>query len=288
MDFKRTIDELTTLYDLEPDIRDIFVEGSTDKSFLDWYLRRKRLANVSVYPIDLVDVPNSLLEAFGFQPGSNRCKVVALSRALARHEGSPRRVMCIIDRDSDGASFAGNQSPYLFQTDGNSIELYAFTPAVMEKFLLVTLGGFPRSVDALMSQIMRILERVYAIRQANESLGWGMSWIPFLSYVTLDTGTLSFRESDFTRAYLQKNKRWPSRLHFTEAVADILRKMSPDPKRRMRGHDLADIVRMAVMKLQKARSFGNSDTVEGCLMTAIESGDLERQPLFIAIEQNAR
>ena len=40
-EIRRTLDELVARYVLEPDLRDIYVEGKTDKLFLEWFLRIK-------------------------------------------------------------------------------------------------------------------------------------------------------------------------------------------------------------------------------------------------------
>jgi hypothetical protein len=285
MDLRRTIEELSSLYGLEPELRDVFVEGTTDKAFLDWYVRRKRWPNVFVYPIDLVEVPDSLLESYGLPLRSKRSRVIALSLELARLLPVRGCVMCIIDRDSDDHFFVADTNPYLYCTDGNALELYALTPAVLEKFLLVCLGGFPLSADNLMAQIVPVLQRLYVIRQANRSLNWGMKWVPFNTYVCVDAGEISFREQDFVRAYLQKNNCWSSREKFSQAVDAEVRKLDPDPRRSIRGHDLSDLLRRILLKLEKTRLFGNAETVGGCLMTAIEASDLDGQSLFAALKQ---
>jgi hypothetical protein len=286
MDLTRTIDELNTLYGLEPDLRDVFVEGTIDKAFLDWYVHRKKWPNVSVYPVDLVEIPDALLKSYGLPLRSKRSRLIALSRELVRLRPVRRRIMCIIDRDSDDQAFVADANPYLYCTDGNALELYALTPAVMEKFLLVCLGGFPLSVDNLMTQVVSILQRLYVIRQATRSLGRGMEWIPFNKYVFVDGSAITFRERDFVRAYLQKNNRWASRERFLQAIDEEARKLNPDPRRSIRGHDLSELLRRILLKLKKTRVFGNVETVEGCLMTAIEVNDLEDQSLFVALKDN--
>ena len=54
----------------------------------------------------------------------------------------------------------------------------------------------------------------------------------------------------------------------------------PDLIRRIRGHDLADLILLIVRKLRRERQFGNAETLEACFMTAIEASDLEVQSLF--------
>lgn len=287
MDQKRTIGEINTLYELESEVCDVYVEGTTDKYFLDWYLRRKGYAHVTVYPIDVVDVPEDLLNTLSLSSGSNRSKVVALSCELASQQPEQRSVMCIVDRDSDDLDSCLPINAYLFPTDGNSLELYALKPAVMEKFLLVALAGFPVSAHNLIPRIVAILETIFAIRQTNERLKLGMEWVPFFPYISFDQFNMSFREEDFISAYLHKNKKWRLREKFVKTKKEIQRDLSPDITKRIRGHDLSDLLHIVVRKFRKDRAFTNSAVLEGCLMTAIESTDLEAHPLFIELERQA-
>jgi hypothetical protein len=287
MDQKRTIDELNTLYELEPDIRDVYVEGTTDKHFVDWYLRRKGHNNVTVYPIDVIEIPQDILISNNLSVGSNRAKVVALSYELVRQQAVPRRVMCIIDRDSDDETDCINGNPYLFVTDGNSLELYALTTTVIEKFLLVALAGFPITADNLIPKLNLILEAIYSIRQANVRLKFGMEWISFCSYINIDAMNISFRESDFIRAYLQKNRKWQYRDRFNSIKNEIQCSLSPQATRRIRGHDLSELLHIVVKKFKKDRAFTNSSVLEGCLMASIETRDLEPFPLFTSLESHA-
>jgi len=287
MDQKRTVDEINTLYALEPDICDVYVEGATDKHFLDWYLRRKGLMNVTVYSIDVVDVPHDLCAAHSLPTGSNRAKVIALSCELANQQSVKRRVMCIVDRDSDDGIDRHGTNPYLFATDGNSMELYALTPPVIEKFLLVALGGFPVTAGSLIPKMIKILETIFAIRQANEQMGLGMSWVPFSKYISFDSNLLIFKEESFIKAYLQKNNQWLHRETFDEAKIEIKKNLNPDLNKRLRGHDLAELLHVIIKKFRKERTFTNSDLLERCLMTSVESRDLEIYPLFVSLERNA-
>lgn len=287
MDQKRTLDEVNTLYALEPDVCDVYVEGPTDKYFLDWYLRRKGFSNVTVYPIEVVDIPRDVVTAYCPSARCNRSKVVALSCELSRQQTQKRRVMCVIDRDSNDATWGSIVNPYLYATDGNSLELYAFTPTVMEKFLLVALAGFPINAESLIQKVGAVLESVFAIRQANERMSFGMEWIPFSSYVQVNAYHIAFRESDFIHAYLQKNSKWQHRAKFLAAKNDIQRSLSSDVSKRMRGHDLSELLHLIVRKFRKDRAFSSSAALEGCLMASIESSDLEAYPLFIALEKHA-
>jgi hypothetical protein len=286
MDQKRTIEELHAIYVHEPEIRDIFVEGSTDKAFLDWYISKHGWKDIAIYPVDLIEVPDNLLTSHKLPLNSNRARLIALSRELSTRLPEQRCVMCIVDRDSDDQIEDELLNPYLFFTDGNSLELYAMDSTVVEKFLHVTLGGFPLSADTLISEMLKILQRVFAIRRTNAHLRWGMTWIPFCHFVNVKKFPyLTFRELDFMNAYLQNNGRWSERKQFQSVLNDVLGKMSPDIRRTIRGHDLSELLRLIIIRVKKTRIFGNYETVEGCLMTAIETKDLNEQPLFITFRE---
>ena len=51
------IESLLTKYELEPEIKDLFVEGPTDKRILRWFFKKAGLTDVDVFEITDVDVP---------------------------------------------------------------------------------------------------------------------------------------------------------------------------------------------------------------------------------------
>jgi hypothetical protein len=55
-DDRRTIEELIARYELEPTLRDIYVEGYTDALFFRWFLQKSNATNAIVYEIDCVEI----------------------------------------------------------------------------------------------------------------------------------------------------------------------------------------------------------------------------------------
>ena len=53
---QRTLEEILTLYNLEPSLADIYVEGDTDKAIISWFLSRLSKSHVRVYTIDIIDI----------------------------------------------------------------------------------------------------------------------------------------------------------------------------------------------------------------------------------------
>ena len=237
---------------------------------------------VSVYSVDVVDIPEDIVRNYSLPLGSAKGRLIALSCELANTAASDR-VMCIADRDFDvyGARWT---NACLRWTDGNSLELYALRSTVFRKFLLVALGVVTLSPENLLDQCVSVLERIYSIRAANEVLGWGMSWIPFKRYVDIVGTSIELREDNFTKAYLQTNSRWGDRECFVAKVSEIADSLDQDPMRRIRGHDLSKLLYIVVKKLRKEKKFGDAKTLESCLLAAVEAEELRTYNLFRDIE----
>jgi hypothetical protein len=280
MEERRTLKELLTLYDLEPSLVDIYVEGEMDKGIIMWYLKRISKPDVGVYTIDVVDIPDLILDRHGLTSHSNRSRVLALSAELHSRFPSNLRVLCVADRDFDDYLSKIVISPTLQFTDGNSMECYTLDEASFQKFSMVVLGETESTLlDALIS-VRNVLRRVFAIRLTNEILGWGMESVPFTRYVSIEGTTVSLEEDRFIRAYLQKNNRWQERKRFTQTLGSCSEKLSRDPRRTTRGHDISELLLLVLRKLAPKSKFGNSRTLQGALLGTLESEDLQKTLLF--------
>jgi hypothetical protein len=280
MDEKRSLEEVLTIYAFEPSLKDIFLEGRTDKNFVEWYLRANGARDVSVYPIELIDIPVHVIQKHGLAPGSNRSRVLAVACELAERYPAGLKVLCLADRDYEDYRPSVAANCYLVYTDCNSLDLYAFTPAAIDKFVTVALGGLPLCVVDLMDALNSVLQELYALRLVNELLKWGMKWIPFAKYVKVRKGVISFDEKGFVRATLQKNNRWQERSLFSDKVRETKKLLAQEAGRRTRAHDLSDLLLLIIRHMRKDRKYGNSETLEGSLMASLECRDLERLPFF--------
>jgi len=280
MEEKRTLNEILAIYALEPGLKDIFLEGPADKNFIEWYLRANGVRDVSVYPIDLIDIPNEIVTKHGFAPKSNRSRVLALACELGEYYSAGLPVLCLADRDYEDYRPSVRANCYLVFTDCNSLDLYAFTQTTVDKFTTIALGGLPLPIADLIAILTSTLQRVYAIRLANELLEWGMEWIPFTNYVKVRKRIVSFDEDRFVQAYLLKNRRWQERAQFKNKIKETEGILSRDAGRKIRGHDLSDLLLLIIRNMRKDRKFGNSETLEGSLMASLECRDLERSSFF--------
>jgi hypothetical protein len=279
MNIRKEIEELVALYSLEPELKDVYVEGICDKNLLDWFMLEQGTEGVSVYTIDTIDVPDEVLARHGLSPGSNRSRVIALSEELATLLPPDRKIICVADRDHEDYLPSGHTNGYLEFTDYTSADLYLFRQRTLQKLIFLVLGGFPLNPDEVICELVSVLEEIFLIRLTNTALGWKMNWVPFQKYVWID-GDFSFAADRFTKAYLQKNNRWDERSTFEDKREELRAQLKDDPRHRIRGHDLMDLLHYAVKKLRVARRFGNVETFHGAFMGCLETQDIRDEKLF--------
>src|SRR5690349_4122089 len=101
---RSTILELVTKYELEPTLRDVFVEGPSDKALIDVAMTTLDHARVvRTYEIDSIDVPGALVRAKNLKVG-NKGRLVTLADEMERLSSQDlfRSVVCLVDLDLDG------------------------------------------------------------------------------------------------------------------------------------------------------------------------------------------
>jgi hypothetical protein len=280
MDTNKKLDELITLYYLEPGLKDIYVEGENDKDLIEWVLSAHNIKDIRVYSIKGIEINNDILERHKLNRGSNRSKVLALSTELAQSLPVTCKIVCIADRDQEDYLPSGLCNCFLEFTDYNSTELYLLRSSIIRKFISLVLGGFPISEDRLVTQALPILEDLYVLRLANQILGWNMEWIKnFTKYVKI-TEEFSFDRESSQAAYLQKNGKWNEKLVFERKVQELRSMLKGDPRFRLRGHDLMDLLYYVVKKRKSSRKFGDAKTFRGAFMGCLELSELSGERLF--------
>jgi hypothetical protein len=120
---------------------------------------------------------------------------------------------------------------------------------------------------------------LYLVRVANHALSWGMKWVDFTKYVCIEGGVVFGRE-DFVKAYLLKNRKWSRRAEFEEKVAELRSRLNPDLRRRIRGHDVIQLLPCVCRKLKPKRRFGDAGTLQGAITGCLEAQGLAKENLF--------
>jgi hypothetical protein len=106
-----------------------------------------------------------------------------------------------------------------------------------------------------------------------------MKWVDFTKYVCIEGGVVFGRE-DFVKAYLLKNRKWSRRAEFEEKVAELRSRLNPDLRRRIRGHDVIQLLPCVCRKLKPKRRFGDAGTLQGAITGCLEAQELAKENLF--------
>jgi hypothetical protein len=284
-EIKRRLDELKALYQLEPSLRDLYLEGLNDLSIIRWFLTKKGKKEINVYPIEIIEVPDHAFDKANLSKHSNRNKVIVLSEELSEHFDKEKiKVRCIVDADFDRYLNRCRKNYILQYTDYSSVEMYLFNVETLEKFLGLGLKNFSVSSSKLLNDLKRILQRMFVIRLANESLSWEMTWIDIKSYISWNGKSVKFDESQFLKSYLMRNSRLKDIGRFKTAMYDFSERLDQDPRNNIQGHDFTYLFFLVVKRYARHRGrFANVETFEGTLCCCLELNSLQTERLFVKL-----
>jgi hypothetical protein len=279
---KRTLQELLALYELEPSLKDVYVEGRSDYNLVKWFLDRKGKSDVRVHRIESVELPPELFKTDNLQSKSNHDAIILLSEVLSRRfSGCNLAVVCIADTDFDKHLKRCRKNAFLQYTDYTSFEMYLFEEKCIKKVLEFTLWNFPVSASALIRNMQKVLQTIYLMRLSNESLNWAMRFVDIKGYTSWDGTTIGFKAEAFLKSNLMANGRIKSIVQFEEMMQNLIKKLHADPRNNMRGHDFTYLFFLTA-KREGGRKWGikTLDFFESVLFGFAELSNLENEELF--------
>jgi Protein of unknown function (DUF4435) len=258
-DNKWTINELLARYDLEPELRDVFVEGSYDREILSQQLQASA-SGCTFYEIDSVDVPATVLAAHGFTSG-NKQRVIALSRELASLPASTR-VLCLVDRDLDHWFNNVENSARLRWSSFCSIECHFLSPETIHDVLITTSRARIVNFESFVSSFLSILRQLYALRLADRELGLNLKWVALRKYLASNSNTITLDLSKYTQAVLNASSATKSKTQFIAATVAWQQKLDCDIRLASRGHDYTELLAWAVIEFDGHREFATPGAIE--------------------------
>ena len=239
---RRTIEELITRYTLEPNLRDLYVEGTLDQTVYGWYLRSISRADVSVFEITSVDVNSQILESYGLSSG-HRNRVIALALEIDKEFPTVlSHVRCIVDSDFDFILASQIAASHLMYTDYTSIEMYTYNKILLSKLLLLGFNIPESEFKPLCSSMSLVLKELFVIRASNEALGWSMSLVPFTRCCNVAGSTIVLQKTDFIERCLNSASRMRDRHQFESVYENLLGVKLDDLKKGVHGEDYLELL----------------------------------------------
>jgi hypothetical protein len=269
---RRTLQELRTLYSTHPRLRDVMVEGATDRRFYSWFLRECGLSDgIRVYEIDSrALVPKELVSPV-HADNNIRGRLFAAASEANSWGGAADGVTCIVDSDFDIIEKAKFPAQ-LLATDVPALETYALRERPFAKFL----GQFvdeKADVDKVLQILVPIWLHLFVVRWVLHKHSDGYGLVDGFAKKCFDKqGRPAIDVKKLIEASTHADKDEVDRL--TALVIDTLDRMPEPSLATVRGHDITPVLRQYLgLKADK-------DELENLLRACLEFTDVRDEPLF--------
>jgi len=283
----RSLEELVTLYELEPGLRDIYVEGSSDQSVLEWYLDVEGLRRVVVKNIDHVEIPAAMVLGRGLED-NQRGRVIALAHYLdEKFGGSFSATTCVADGDFDHINSKTHGSKLVLLTDYTSMEMYFFNEESIKKLLKLALPKFPKTAKEVLTEITPVLETLFLVRMANSRLRWGLAGVNHEKCCRILDDRVDFDSDEYMNRSLRTKGRYIDKAEFVESMRMSKELLTSDPRLQIHGHDFIGFLTWYIRQ-HKGFKWVRDDMVERALFASAEASRLTKEGLFLALSERLR
>jgi len=257
---RRSIDDLLFMYELEPSLEDVYVEGAFDKDILTACFEHAGETKRIVYAVDSVEVPFAVLNKYGLTEG-NKQRVIALAREFEVLDDNGCKFL--VDRDLDHWFEALYSSRGLVWTRHCALELYFFTEDFLKRLLISASRSKVAEWPSFIYSFCQALMHLYAFRLADRELELKLDWVELDKDMKLVNGLLVFNRDSFMTRVLNKNNMMRRKQDFDSAALLWFRKCAEDDERlAMRGHDFVNLLAFVVKNGKGVTALGTSEAIE--------------------------
>lgn len=262
---RRTINELVARYELEPELRDLYVEGLFDKDVISACLASSNQLGFTVYEIDGVDVPPGLLFSNGLTDG-NKQRLIVLAREFESMLTSKCSALCLVDRDLDHWLQELEENKYLRWTRFCSIESCFLNESTIKSILVDYQGSKIKNFSKYFDSLIDTLTILYALRLADNRCSWGMTWIPFEKCLSRENDCIKFNVEEYVKRLLINNSKSKRSEGFLELYKNSNDVLTGDFRLFARGHDLVDLLVWSVKSFDGIKSLASNLLVERAMV----------------------
>lgn len=277
---QRTIPELITRYDLEPQIRDVYVEGVRDRDIVAWFLRRAGRTDAKVFEVDFIDVPAALLVEYGFSSG-NKQRVLVLAKELERAlTEEMAQATCIVDGDSDRLLGIDRVSGITYVTDFSCMEMYLFDENHLGKFLELAVGAQGLDVRELLNEYSGVLKTLFMVRTAALSLGIPLHLVDFTRCCLKSAGILTFDLKEFVQRSLDASRLRQREEDVLREIERLKGRAEGDARLYINGEDFLNLLAWERQEILRKRGLRDCDAVFTALRGCLEFAEVSKHGLF--------
>jgi hypothetical protein len=241
---RATINEILIKYKLEPTLpKTIYVEGSSDKSFIELFLKRCNIKNIAVFEIQMVEIEAEMVFEKGLND-NNRDRIILLSILVSQG------VIGIIDSDFDFIEKPNYTKPsHLLSTDYSAMELYGFNEETLEKIFLCHTSKKPKLYQEFLNMLGSILVEIFLIRFAKKKIEASLTHKDFNKNLSLKSKIITFDRDAYLKKYV--DNRQPKIEEFNSFIEEQKKSLPDDIRKIIHGHDFVELLKFYLEIKQK-------------------------------------
>lgn len=279
---RRTIEEIITLYELENEINDIYVEGAFDKHFLEWYFLQNKINEISIYEINDIEIDDSeISEQF---EKNNRDRIIYLIVKLNENV-LLKNFKGLIDQDILKYTRGIPNIVNLLVTDFSCLEMYMFCKEVFIKVNKLSLGNKVKNINEFMEDIVSITRVLASICIYEKREKIGLVKVDFTKHIKIENERAKLNFDKYLLAILNKNSITAKFKEIRSSLEEIEKEiLADDPRNYINGHQMISTTNSVLRKMHIISPQIDDDTVRKIIISSVELCILDKYDLFNRIK----
>jgi hypothetical protein len=261
------IESLIMRYQLEPELKDIYVEGEFDREIIQSLTSHDK--DIIVYSIDSVNVPADALAKRKMSSG-NKQRVITLAEELSVVE-SKCEYRCLVDQDLDHWLNRITTIKNLSWTEYTSLELYFYSEEFISDILIKAARCKLNNWDEFYHSFTKTLLSLYAIRLTESEMSLNAKWFEPDKELSIHNDVITFDEETYIKKILISNKKSQLSANFIQKF-NVWKKTNCDPRLFIRGHDFTYMLQWAVKHCKGIKNFQDEKAISRLFVLLYEKG----------------
>lgn len=282
---KRKFEAVIAKYELEKDLKDIYVEGEEDRRFYTNHYKQGDKHFIDISSIDFSSQKPEL-ERSDLENG-NRDKIIYLLNCL-KDEGR-ENIRGVIDKDILFYTREIPSNDFILTTDYSCLEMYFFIEDNIKK---VQKNTFKNMSVEFIEDVMKKLQSITAIRIVEKQMNLSLRKPDICGCIDIDNKKkISINVDKYIKCLFDKSdKKYKNQIdEFKNKVNECVKAIKDEnPRDSSNGHDLIAVLTHCVKKIEKNKGKDDQNEfphmkesfLEAIYKNAVETADMEKTTLF--------
>ena len=282
-DFKRKFKEAVAIAKFEPGLKNIYVEGASDKFLIKNFFSYHKIADATVFEVDSIDfseVYEGLGDKLAYIKKSNKLQVIHLAQTIEKEANNGSRTLCIIDADWDYVLNQVYAGEYLCYTDYGSMEMYLFNSDIVRHYLQEGHRIANVKEDNLLASLSVLCRQVFHIHGLLHERGKQI--LNNDKYFSFDKKTqmCTINIDKYMEATLNKNGLMAEKEEIKRIYAERMDHLCDDVRKEIRGHDFVYYLYQCTRKIKTKKMDMNDEEFANMFWRFANYDNLAKESLF--------